>query len=145
MSSDTKHFISFLGILLVESLAYGKTAYSTIMLSINSLVLPKYCLSCSRAVLNFRNLLCVVFSLNFNFRGIIQRAVPYPQLISESLGVTLKIWILISPYITQVKVGNHTFNNFSCFRTQRRSINKYIVKGERERCYQSGYIRIQVP
>ena len=31
-------------------------------------------------------------------------------------GVTLTIWIQISPYITKVKVGNHTFNNFSCFR-----------------------------
>ena len=140
MSLKIKNFISFLGILLVESLAYGKIAYSTIILFIYSLILSKYCLSCSRAVLIFQNLLCVVFSLNFNFSGIIQRAVPYPQLISESSarqtiecnekkvksspmkwscsppGVTLTIWIQISPYITQVKVGNHTFNNFSCFR-----------------------------
>ena len=41
VSSETKRYISFLGILLIESLVYGKTAYSTIILSINSLISSK--------------------------------------------------------------------------------------------------------
>ena len=60
MSSETKNCISSLGILLVESLVHGKTAYSTIILSINSLISSKYCLSFSRNVLNFQKVLCRV-------------------------------------------------------------------------------------